>query len=1279
MALVSGRNDPPVNARPAFGSAAGSASHQVKSAPPSAGVEERRHKTILKIKGILRQAEMTPGTQKGEVHDRQQPMPTPQLTDQGMAEDEYETSELETSTGTFTMRRQTAEETADQEEVKADREEQKERLELLKEYPCDQGCNGNGACLVLNLDLPPLREPTEFGSGCECDYPTWAGPACEIPCPTAPVLKAGFLDKSEEDIFNDLTGLSRAMGSGCAPPCDKSIYNMTALTEVLKILQTLTTTDAAAVIAAIGTSALTTAGIALRTPITALFPSSCADQGTCGKLDGICQCNFGYAGHACQYKCLKGLGGQVCSGTALGNCTFNNTAMWSSGCHPDFPQCLNQSNIHHGISCLCRGDTRGPACEIMCPKDEYGRVCSSNGTCDRFGVCQCNPGSKGSYCQLGILNETYKHICGASIRAYPGWPDENLPDPFTDPRNPVMVPKPRENEAEDWWPTEPSLQRCLDLTQSNPYPEDAFDNLNPGCKAGPASCYWDLTARRFHQMASFESYNAGVLNQDKRVFLFGGVGRAKVYWDYIFDAKTRESPLNVVTNQNSYQQMWYWNHKLQQWKWQEHQCYSADDDGFKVILSCTTDQVVRYTPSARFGHQLVTLSDQQGFLLHGGYSKQCADYCKDIWHFNLQTNIWTLLNMTSVPIPREVTEQEYETLFGLGATDTVYLSNPEPPKRWLQSLSAMEDNTAIMYGGYNGAVDKEYCATITAPAAHLIPSRCSDEQVAVDCRKVCKTGGYMQDLWIFRLDLRPEPSNMRIYGYNQGLWTRVDSTRWHLDGGRVPPPRRAHSAIYAHKRLFIHGGQEPDPYKPTDMGRERYSRSALANSSIWEWNSFTNKWRIVNPVTLDGHPPPRYMHAYVRFKDCLIIHGGYFGPEYRADLWSFNTTVQAWTLLSYEHRNALIYDPAPVIRYGHAMAAIDDSFIFHGGYGQKCVDEAMGTPDPDPNDGFEEDSSNFFCMPELFTYLPGQTTDPELSGKAKWFDDITGDITTDPSVQGNGATRRNRWATYYADTWIFNHTRCPHDCHGHGKCNLGYCVCDHHLGPAFQDHKAVRPTFWGSYIVGTNEGHWGYHCKWNMCHNTTCYYNFSHNQEFCRHCQYKGFCNGTTGRCHCDAANQQILPLHYFDQAISPYGEVGPDGKQPLTAEPVPFHKEADAFEMDERRRKDCQYDKCPHQFCSGHGYCTKDGICNCDPEYIGTACQYHAYCPQFCNYRGACVPRLLDPTQPWQASPGGTCDCHKVFNGTRCEIVLKNAAARISPITATLAVVTAMTMIALL
>ena len=111
-------------------------------------------------------------------------------------------------------------------------------------------------------------------------------------------------------------------------------------------------------------------------------------------------------------------------------------------------------------------------------------------------------------------------------------------------------------------------------------------------------------------------------------------------------------------------------------------------------------------------------------------------------------------------------------------------------------------------------------------------------------------------------------------------------------------------------------------------------------------------------------------------------------------------------------------------------------------------------------------------MPDLVKYPLGH----ELEGQIIWYDEITGQPTTDAAKMNAGATRLTTVPNYYGDTWLFNHTRCPESCNNHGFCNLNFCVCKHEMPQFCNNHMCVAPTFWGSFKPGTDKAQWGYHC-----------------------------------------------------------------------------------------------------------------------------------------------------------------------------------------------------------
>merc|ERR1711959_624977 len=118
------------------------------------------------------------------------------------------------------------------------------------------------------------------------------------------------------------------------------------------------------------------------------------------------------------------------------------------------------------------------------------------------------------------------------------------------------------------------------------------------------------------------------------------------------DPKTKQEFPELVTQQFSYQQIFYWNHTANwdpedphtpnelHWEKMKHQCYYTDNWGVRVIFDCAEQDEAYYVPVKRFGHSLITLGDQKSMILYGGYSTICADYRNDLWHYNMDTRIW---------------------------------------------------------------------------------------------------------------------------------------------------------------------------------------------------------------------------------------------------------------------------------------------------------------------------------------------------------------------------------------------------------------------------------------------------------------------------------------------------------------------------------------------------------------------------------------------------------------------------------------------------------------
>jgi len=145
----------------------------------------------------------------------------------------------------------------------------------------------------------------------------------------------------------------------------------------------------------------------------------CASHGTCSQSgsNAICTCTGGYTGTACD-KCPAGYGGYpscvACpttrQGTACaghGNCITGSGGSGTAVCNCTAGYALATNKCHDGIyldnsPCSDPLQLSGYVC-AACPRNIFGKVCSSHGTCitNRFGnvtSCLCDAGFGGPLC-----------------------------------------------------------------------------------------------------------------------------------------------------------------------------------------------------------------------------------------------------------------------------------------------------------------------------------------------------------------------------------------------------------------------------------------------------------------------------------------------------------------------------------------------------------------------------------------------------------------------------------------------------------------------------------------------------------------------------------------------------------------------------------------------------------------------------------------------------------------------------------------------------------------
>lgn len=126
----------------------------------------------------------------------------------------------------------------------------------------------------------------------------------------------------------------------------------------------------------------------------------CSGRGACDRNTGVCKCDEGYQGSACQRR------------TCPNNCSGKGKCLpLSDVTNPQNKDVYGQDIIY---ACKCDGGYRGNDCSLIeCPskKDPYEatntdansefRDCSGRGKCDyTTGVCTCFGGYSGSACEI---------------------------------------------------------------------------------------------------------------------------------------------------------------------------------------------------------------------------------------------------------------------------------------------------------------------------------------------------------------------------------------------------------------------------------------------------------------------------------------------------------------------------------------------------------------------------------------------------------------------------------------------------------------------------------------------------------------------------------------------------------------------------------------------------------------------------------------------------------------------------------------------------------------
>ena len=134
----------------------------------------------------------------------------------------------------------------------------------------------------------------------------------------------------------------------------------------------------------------------------------------------------------------------------------------------------------------------------------------------------------------------------------------------------------------------------------------------------------------------------------------------------------------------------------------------------------------------------------------------------------------------------------------------------------------------------------------------------------------------------------------------------IPGTAWEHIAASGPPARQGHSAVaVGDDCMVVYGGE----------------RSAYEYSDIWMFNTTTAEWAFVSPA--EDKAPPRHDHSAVYYEGKMFVYGGR-GPTPMADFWAYDMEASAWVEMPASAGMAA--------RFGHTAVVIADAMVVYGGY-----------------------------------------------------------------------------------------------------------------------------------------------------------------------------------------------------------------------------------------------------------------------------------------------------------------------------------------------------------
>jgi hypothetical protein len=325
------------------------------------------------------------------------------------------------------------------------------------------------------------------------------------------------------------------------------------------------------------------------------------------------------------------------------------------------------------------------------------------------------------------------------------------------------------------------------------------------------------------------------------------------------------------------------------------------------------------TPSERWNHGTATFGDGTVYV-YGGFSQRCADYCEDIWMFDLYMKGWLEVysagelsklyilqpDNTIVPYPRV-------------PIDDANPPNAGPGKRWRHSM-AVED----------GNIPWEERDEMAIFGGHRIWHGLSvenDQWNDWGNNNTIPYGGFLSDLWVYRKTLDRVTTNGQSfktadtggmtwrYYHPKQKCVPAPVTDWDSRGKQIcyyvwPGARAGHASIFdrTHNRIWIYGGYVTHyPYLETDGEGSGPGVQALSTGGfvpyptydyylddLWYFDLTTEEWTHVEYNQSEPYPSGRVDMALILKNDTLVMHGGFGDNIISDEFWLFNISTSRW-------------------------------------------------------------------------------------------------------------------------------------------------------------------------------------------------------------------------------------------------------------------------------------------------------------------------------------------------------------------------------------------------